>query len=230
MPTVRCPSCNRALKLPEAIEVVTAQCPLCQTTFDAAAHVEQPRRPPPAPMPPIVRATTESIPVPTPSDFERDAAALPPADGKAVDSAAGWLRWAGLTGMLHTLLCWCGTFGNLFGQEALSCFCIGYLGHLVISAIVYHGASALSARRSLGTARSAAILCFVAVLFQLVFSIPPFLNLISFVGSMPAGEEKVIMLGSVLLLHLLLVSLFLTAGIKTMLALDRPGVRRVLPR
>jgi hypothetical protein len=35
MPTIRCPSCLRALSLPEHHDIATACCPLCRATFDA---------------------------------------------------------------------------------------------------------------------------------------------------------------------------------------------------
>jgi hypothetical protein len=39
MPTISCPSCLRALSLPEHADIGTARCPLCRATFGVPGRV-----------------------------------------------------------------------------------------------------------------------------------------------------------------------------------------------
>jgi hypothetical protein len=235
MPTVRCPSCNRALKLPEAVDVATAQCPLCGTTFAAAEHIQPPPRPAPqgAPAAPLRRRAAEPD-VSSPFDFEREADPLDRDDRLALASAASWLKAAGITGLLHSLLCWCGTLGPAGDAHEILFigYCLGYPIHLIVSLLVFNGARALTSRRSLGSARLAVVMTYLAVVLQVFFALPGFLTLLDSLtsprGRLSGGHEPFIVL--MLIVQLLVIALFLTAGVKTMLALNRPGVQQAFRR
>ena len=231
MATVRCPSCHRAPNLPEAIDVVTAQCPLCQTTFDATAQLSPPRAVPLAtPLARPVRTGEEAPPVP----FEFDRAAPDPLLGdnrRALASASGWLKAAGLAGLFHSMLCWCGSFatlGHRVGDSLPAACCMGYILQLVACLLVYNGSAALGTRWSGGTARRAGVACFVGVFLESAFLFLPVAALIE-VFSTPKHPEAFLLV-FVVALRLGLIALFLTAGIKTMLVLQRPGVRQAFPR
>jgi hypothetical protein len=89
MPSIRCPSCGRALNFTDALRGALVQCPACRHSF-IAPEEEQP----PPPRPPVARAALPAAPVPEPFDFDA------PEDGQvvrqraALRSAAWWLRSA----------------------------------------------------------------------------------------------------------------------------------------
>jgi hypothetical protein len=233
MPTVHCPSCHRALNLPRAIDVVTAQCPLCQTTFDVARQTEQPPRSTPL-RPSVVRVDTASAKAPSPFDFERPSDPLDDDTRKAMASAASWLRWAGLLGLAHSLVCWCGTFASLDNspyQFLLAGYCVGYVLNILVSLVVHNGARALTRRRDPFSARLSAVAAFLAALLEALFAAPTllaFLEVVTRVRRRP-GEDALLLL-VFLGMHLVVFALYLTAGVKTILALQRPGVRRAFSR
>src|SRR5947209_5259427 len=104
MPTVRCPSCKRALNLPEHADFSTARCPLCQTTFDVADQAPSPRPATRVSVPGISRVDTSSVDASSPFDFDDDSHHhLPRGDRKALTSAGHWLQAAGLLGLAHSL-------------------------------------------------------------------------------------------------------------------------------
>jgi phage FluMu protein Com len=237
MPTVRCPSCNRALNLPESSDIVTAKCPLCQTAFPVVDRVESPPRPRPTTAPVARAVLREQTPGPLPFDLEPGRPdSLGRDNRKALGAASSWCKAAGFVGLLHTILCWCGTFGNVSNDTFVAGYCIGHLLQIAVSVLVYRGASALTARRSFGTAQLAGLMAFVAVVFEVLFAIPLVVTLgdaldrsSSSRGRTGPGEEVPICL-FLLALQLVVVALFLMAGVKTLLALNRPGVRQGFPR
>src|SRR5688500_18886934 len=104
MPTVKCPSCRRALRLPENREVVTAQCPLCQATFDASPPAPAQRTAAPASTEALLVEPTEDS-----AEFEYDPDETPQAraDRRAIRAAAGWLKAMGAIGLTQLILCGC---------------------------------------------------------------------------------------------------------------------------
>jgi hypothetical protein len=217
--------------LPRAIDVVTARCPLCQTDFDVAGQAETPR-PPPRPSA-VSRANTPRAPEPSPFDFEREPDPLDREDRQAIAWAATWLRAAGLIGLAHSLVCWCGTFAYLGPHEhAAVGYCVGYVFNILVSLVVHNGARALTARRDRVRAWLAAYAAVLAAILEALFAAPTllaFLHVATGLRRRLPGEDN-LMIFLILVLHLVLVILYLTAGIKTMLALQRPGVRRAMSR
>jgi LSD1 subclass zinc finger protein len=222
MPTIRCPSCKRALNLPEHAEFATARCPLCQTDFDVPASA-----PPPAPSlaPAVFRADTASAGQPSPFHFpEEPGAALPAGDRKALASAANWLKVAGCLGVSHSVLCWCGTVVPLEGMRgAVAGCCLAYVLQFVACALVFRGGREMASFRGIGYARTAVRMAFLAALLEVLFALP----LLLFMLERHWGGDRDLIL-CLAGLRVLLVALLLTAAIKTTLALQRPGVRRAL--
>jgi hypothetical protein len=228
MATVRCPSCKRALNLPEHADISTACCPLCQTTFDVADVAAAPPRPVARATPVSPRVDTSAVGGPSPLDFDGPGQRLSHEDRKALSTAGYLLQGAGVLGILHSLFCWCGTIIPMEGAEALvaGC-CFVYVLQVVASAYVYRGGRELLTFQQTGHARTAVIVAFLAVGLEMVFAVPP----LAFIRhkQWSDGEELLIVL-FIAGLRILLVALFLTAAIKTSMALNRPGVRQALPR
>ncbi len=229
MPTVRCPSCNRALNLPEHADIRTARCPLCQTTFDVADRAPPPPPVPRGPAPGAPEVDTASAGESAPFDFN-EAVPHPLAgdDRRALASAGSWLQAAGMVGLAHSLFCWCGSVIPLEGTEGLvaGC-CFGYVLQIVASALVYRGGRELTTQQSIGFARTAVAMAFLAVVLELLFAIPLVLFTLER-GRVDSDDVALLVL--VAGLRVVLIALFLTAGARAMLALRRPGVRRAFSR
>jgi hypothetical protein len=90
MPSIRCPSCGRALNFTDALRGALVQCPACRHNFVAPEEEPRPPRPPPAP----VAAHPTPPAGPEPFDFAGPEDARAARQRKALHSAAWWLRCA----------------------------------------------------------------------------------------------------------------------------------------
>src|SRR5436190_12371528 len=90
MPTIRCPSCRRALNVPEQHLGALARCPLCRHTSRAPA---EPDPPPPR------------EPLPAPGPVEE--LAPPPVEParRALDPAGAWLQGCAALLVAQTVFC-----------------------------------------------------------------------------------------------------------------------------
>ena len=161
MPTVRCPSCKRALNLPESVDIATAQCPLCGATFAAPpSRVEA--VPLAAPIPPMPRAVVHEEPgqwsePQTPFEFPSNP--LPEAENREAASARFWLKSAGVIGLIHLFLCSCVSFVFTGRDELLALtYCGSYVFQLIASLVVYNGGNVLQREPASGWATAAAVL------------------------------------------------------------------------
>jgi hypothetical protein len=100
-----------------------------------------------------------------------------------------------------------------------------YFLQIVLSALVYRDGSKLRKRQRLDFARRAVVMCFVGVVMELVFAVPAVWFILEAWPDVN-GEARLLLLG-VAGLRILVVVLFLTAGVKTILVLKRPGVRQL---
>src|SRR5262245_42165943 len=191
MPTVHCPSCKRALNLPESADIESAQCPLCRTAF------EVPARAAPA-LPPVPRANVREIgspaSSPSPFEFDEDHQALTPAgDRRAVHSACTWMRAAGVVGLAHLFFCACVSFALIGPREYLVvAYCGSYLFQFFASLIVYRGATALQDRTSSAAVYLAGVLALVMSALTVLLASPVFFataEAIALPGGSPAGED-----------------------------------------
>jgi LSD1 subclass zinc finger protein len=226
MPIVRCPSCRRALNLPESADISTAKCPLCQTTFDVPR--EPPRSAPPAAD--VIRPIGRAVPHPEPSvpRFEDRDDLLPRADRLAVASACAWMKGAGILGAVHLFFCGCVSFAFLGGEEAaVFVYCTSYVFQLVASIVVYNGATALHRRTSPGWVMTAGVVAVILGVLSLLLALPVFAGALHQM-ELPRrrNAEDAILVGVALLLNLAVIVSFLVAGVKALRVLRRPGVRR----
>jgi hypothetical protein len=232
MPIVRCPKCNRALNFPEYADITTAQCPLCQTTFEVADRVERPA-PPSRRVPEISRAQPQRVPQPAPFDFGPDDDGLKREDRAALRSAVVWLKTAALLSMGHVLLCGCCPFSmmrpgpspsGIHSEDLAAAMCFGYFVHLGVGIVLYFGADALGRRVSYRWAMFTCVLGLVAAVIEAVFSLPA----LAFLGSLHAryhSQEEAWLMVGVILIYPAAMMLFFTGALKGLAALRRPGVR-----
>jgi hypothetical protein len=232
MPTVHCPTCKRALNLPESADIASARCPLCQTAFEVPS-----RAAPPLPLPSVPRAVVrqtdagQAAPRP-PFDFDDDQQDLPPApDRRAVQSACKWMKGAGLTGLSHLFFCACVSFAFVNFNEALVLtYCGSYVFQLFASLMVYNGANALHRRTSAGWVYIAAVLALVLSALTLLLALPVLSAAIDGVGRRGMAGEDLLILIVAGLLNLAVILSFLIAGVKAILAVRRESVRRGFQR
>jgi len=240
MSTVHCPACDRALNLPEASGVTTVQCPLCRHVFAV------PPRAPPAPpkRPSLLQVDPSSAPAPPTYDLHAATAEplLPAADRRAVASAAGWLRAAGILGATHLFCCSCVSFAFLPPADRQPterdflltvAYVVGYLFQGVASLIVYQAARALEWRGSRWLVRTGGVLGVVMGLLALLMAVPVFLEAAGHLDPQrpraPSEVDLVVMLLG-LLLDVALVVCFLVGGVKALTVLTRPAVLRGVQR
>ncbi len=231
MPTVRCPSCNRALHLPEAVDIATAQCPLCRTTFDVASRVEPPR-PPPRSAPPAPPSRERERPVAS-AAFDLDET---PGDVQwsqsraALRSAAFWLKTGAVLSMGRTLLCGCCPFQIMrdFPDELAATICFCYFVHMGLGIVLYFGADALARRTSYRWAMTACVLGLIAAGFELLFSLPA-LGLMLQLARGPQGEDRMLMCG-IFLVYPASIAALLAGSLKGFAALRRREVREAFRR
>jgi hypothetical protein len=96
MSTIRCPTCQRPLSLPEYADIVTAQCPLCQSSFDVPG-----REPWPGPTRTALLSVTTELPIPDASCLDEPVFA-----GTAERKARRRWKWL-LVGVCSMLLVVC---------------------------------------------------------------------------------------------------------------------------
>jgi hypothetical protein len=237
MPTVRCPGCQRTLRLPEeAIE--SAQCPLCGSTF-------RPPDPRQGPENAIVSTTLR------PTSFEPaerrprrgqrshdepiEKETLPPGDALVLARARGRLRIAASVGLVHGLLCGCTeslasvTGLDVGGDLVVGLFLAGVLVRLAGFSILWCGATAFARRRHPGVALSAGLVAVVLSGWLLLGTVPWWVAVTERMASGAAissylkpreATGLVFVLGNGLVAALALI-----AGLWTFRALTRPNVR-----
>lgn len=240
MPTVRCPSCRRALSLPEDTVVETARCPLCGAVF-AAAAAEEPRPPRPRPAAPAGPVGAREVPVPRRHDHDLDGAE-PPLDGGAargLSAASGWLKAMVALGVFHVLTC--GACGCLEAQgrappgparqRALVLYAGLSVVRLVALAVVYAAAERLSRRRGLALARTGAIVALLYAILTPLPSLPALLALLERLGQARAAGPPVPMPMQISLALTLLTALCGAVGaLLALRQLVRPEVERAFER
>ncbi len=91
MPSLRCPSCGRALNFPESLRGALVQCPACRHSFTAPED-EQPAPIRPPPTVPLARPVPAAAPAPF--DLSAPLDPLGVRRHSALRSAAWWLRSA----------------------------------------------------------------------------------------------------------------------------------------
>ena len=181
MTTVRCPSCRRALNLPDTTLADTAQCPVCESVFPVADLEVQHQRPP--------RPSTPAVPIgareiPTHRSDDRDLAPnAPRLDGAAhrgLALAGGWLKAMVVFGMFQVVTCGlCGCLGGprrgLLGLRPGTVYQLTaalLILQFVALALVWAAADRLSRRRGLGLARGGAIIALVYALLTVLPTMP----------------------------------------------------------
>jgi hypothetical protein len=231
MPTVRCPSCNRALNLPEHADIDTAKCPLCQTAFAVTAQLPPPR-PLPARAAPTPVRRREVEPIATPFDFHEEASdPLPRDDRKALYAAANWLKTGSLLAIGHTFLCGCCPFLSVpgLGEDVITVCCFCHLVRIAVSIIIYNGAEAFNRRSSHGWALTSCVLALMLAALSLLFILPILLDLPlqgpARLGMGPNEDQVVAMLAGGLSTLAVIVT-FVVGAVKGFLVLRRPAVRR----
>ena len=89
MPSLRCPSCGRALNFTDALRGALVQCPACRHSFIAPEE-----EPAPPLATPVARPSPPAVPVPEPFDFDAPEGGPVVRQRAALRSAAWWLRSA----------------------------------------------------------------------------------------------------------------------------------------
>lgn len=229
MSIVRCPSCSRALNLPDASDVASAKCPLCGHVFDVGSR---------APSAPLASPTSQpshfqiGSPVPQPLHEDDDPAVpiLPAEDHRAVASAVGWMRAAGLLGATHLFFCSCCSIvfiRNVSREETFLClYACGYLIQGAVSLIVYNAGRSLERRGSRGWVWTGGVLSLVMSALATLMATPAFLSLpAAFEADFRrhAAEDSIVLLVTLLFDVTLAVS-FLVGGVKALLVMSRPAI------
>jgi hypothetical protein len=229
MSVVRCPSCERALILPEASDAATAKCPLCGRVFDLPSHEPVPVGPPTS-APSGVQTDPSALP-PVHHYHDSHEPFLPAADLGAIDSATRWLRAAGALGMLHLLLCDCFSccLALPWGDEGVVVllFAAGWLLEAVVSLTALHAAGSLELLGSRWLLRPAGVLCLVMVVLESLLTAPVVRALANSARGAP-GRNAVVeaaVFAVILLFDAALVLTFLVAGLKALGAQGRPDGR-----
>jgi hypothetical protein len=237
MPTVRCPSCQRALNLPDYQHGGDARCPLCHTTFPTASP--QSLDPATSYLPPIplTMPTSQARPEtkePTPFDFEEpnESESLSRPDRHALRSASNWLKAHAGIGIVHMFTCGCvnvlafGALTGVGGELYLTGAILDVLLRLVAFGVIAAGADSMERRRSRALATTAAVL---APLMGVYLLVPAFLLLTTVGGrgrSSLTAEETILPACFSLLLTILVAVLGVVGGIRSLVLLNKPEVLR----
>jgi hypothetical protein len=242
MPTVRCPSCHRALNLPEFTDIESARCPLCQHTFPVPGRAAPAEPAPLQPWSAPARVDTDNgQPWRTPDQVDTDSTgpmplgpdeeALPAEDRRAVASASAWLKGSGILGLVHLFFCGCVSFAFIREDAAILLYCGSYIFQLMASLIIYNGGNALRRGTSRGWTETAGILALIMGVLATVMAVPIFLAALREMD-LPRrrSTEDTLMLLVALMLNLSLIVAFFVAGVKTWVALRRPSVRTSFER
>ncbi|MFO0927842.1 MAG: hypothetical protein U0736_12510 [Gemmataceae bacterium] len=242
MTTVHCPTCNRALRLPDTLEAATAQCPLCGTTFPVAAEpplVAEPVRPEvpverivPLPAEPVEPSPRRPRPRTGELNSPEDRAARE--DRRAVVKAATWMKAAGWLGTFQVLTCGlCQGLVLVAVMDRGPGAGVGYVFitltvlRFVALQLVLEGARCLLRQTQPTRVRMAGGVAFLMGLLVLAERIVFLAQ-----SSTPAREDPLAvafkLLGS--LLDLAVVVCCWTGGYQAVDALDRPGVQKAFRR
>jgi DNA-directed RNA polymerase subunit RPC12/RpoP len=166
MDVVKCPSCKRALRLPNEFRDSLVRCPSCSFTFKAETQpisVEQlPLAAPP------VRVKAEAIAVSVNiEEFDEDAPKASQSVPARLRTAAGWLRIAGTLHFAVLSLAGCFTLAS-----AIVPLIIIWIAQIVLLLAMFLGAHQLVAKRSYQTAMVGLVAALVIGLCTLALSIP----------------------------------------------------------
>lgn len=229
MPVVRCPSCNRALNLPEFTEISTAQCPLCGTAFAVPSRVAPSSPVPPSfPQPGAREVDAHSPPQHYHDHAEDDHASR--TDREAVYSACAWMRTAGSLGLLHLFFCSCMTFALFDNEIGFIIFCGADVLQFITSLVVYNGATSLQRRTSQGWVTVAGVLALVVGVTCMLLAIPVMFKGMLDLQTPRRDHEGAILLLGMGVVNLIVMVAFIGAGLKALAAVSRPGVARGFTR
>ncbi len=239
---VSCPSCGRALNLPEHLLGSQVSCPLCHQVFQAAA-------PPP---PPTLHT---QVPVPVPfvpprasgPDFDRprDYGRPPPGRGPGFDDEEGpdprfqggrslsainqgvaWLIAAGSVDIVLTLITIVGSFAErreFAPHDRVVLLMMGVVCSVLLIAtpavFILIAAGLLKGLRSKGMVLTGSVMAFVVSFMLLLFA---FGMLSEIVEAEERGGRPGLLPGVLLLLSLTGMAVNITAGVKALLALNHP--------
>jgi hypothetical protein len=249
MPTVRCPSCHRALHLPEAHPGGTARCPLCQSTFPTPSTqvptvsapraevlfpeslpsrpldippLELPNDAPPRHLPPPLR--------PDPVEF------LPNELRESLRAAARHLKSSAWLACAYLFTCGCinekvleAALGFDWSVEALAAVAIV---RLVMLGLIYAGAVAMERCRARRLALTSAVLVLCLSGYVLLWPLLVVYEMCSSAWRVRPGSaalSEVAGCGApwvVSLLAFLVASFGLWAGVHALHQLAHPEVRR----
>jgi hypothetical protein len=239
MQTIRCPTCQRALSLPEPADPGMARCPLCGTTFGVAAPESEQAPAPVDPLvPPLSGVTAEPLTPyarrPPEPDEDYPGGPLTPADRTALQSAVSWLKGAGFLVLLRIL-----SFGIcpilvLADRRARTEVPVWVAAGLLVYLVVYlviclsllRGADRLNRLSSRVWAVAACSLAAFATLLEVLHALVVGWAILEGTrGGVVSGHMLVMLaLGGQALLQGVLIVVFLVASIKAFAALRRPAV------
>jgi hypothetical protein len=162
--------------------VVTAQCPLCQATFDASP-------PAPAHRTAAPESTTALLVEPNEDsaefDFDPDETPQARADRRAIRAAAGWLKATGALGLSQLMLCGCFDLFEVRRGPAdanpVRTALILLAVRLIALMVVWSAAESFARRRSRTHVTVGAVTALLLGAYMLYRALPGLLHLIDFV-------------------------------------------------
>jgi hypothetical protein len=223
MPTVRCPSCWRALSVAEGAVGKSVRCPMCERVFDAPS-VEQERAPRGAPPPARISTSPGERPSPSTSVPVGPPVTLDPDLRAALRCAARWLTAAGAL-QVALVACWWGLAGS--GRVG------GLLGLYLLLGAARAGALAAAAacadrlrrRREARLVRVTATVVACDSCLLAVAAVPPLLDVAELIASRSNAPDVPVLAGYLVLVAAA-VACGLTAAVQALRLVGRPDVRR----
>lgn len=217
--------------------MTTAQCPLCQTSFPAPKQIIPTLYVPP-PSAEVVRPAPlpDPVPLPDPSDpFPSDADSEAPevlATRRAINTAAGWLKWTGILGLTQLFLCGC---CDLAEQEVIKgrgaeAVLASFLARFVAFVIVLTSVESFRQRRNVRHVQIAAITAVVLGLYLFYRSRLWWIEIFRSSGVFGPTRFDPKPFFVFALLHTAMGTTAMVAGIKTWLLLRRRDVRAMFLR
>jgi LSD1 subclass zinc finger protein len=172
MATIKCPSCQRILNLPDSLRGTEVQCPTCQTTFVPPREEELLEAIPLAD--PVAQAVPEP-PAPSPESggpaeafaFNDEEQATENRVRRKVNEAAAWLQRTVICDFIPTLMCcpcaWAFKTASPVPNPEILLIALGAAGLILLGldVMVLVGSHFLTRRRLRGLATTGAILAFV---------------------------------------------------------------------
>jgi hypothetical protein len=239
MLTVRCPSCQRVLRLPQRVNVRSAQCPLCRTVFDVPEpHPKEDTRSDSASSSisrePKTIETDDQIIAPTGRSryfVLTEQVTLSPADVDALSNARYWMRAASILGLVHGLICGCTeSFASVTGLDVGGNFVVGFflLGVVfrpVGFSILWWGATALTRRRNLFVVALARWVAIALSMWILLGTFPWLIAATQRIGTIYFPQARELTSFLFILCDGLIAGLGLIAARKTHKILRRPSIR-----